>query len=136
MPTKKMHISFNFFFKIFILHSWLCITNFSPFLLELQLLHDIVFQLFLTLKKKYCFSYKSKKNDIKISLCYSKINIFIYTHTHTHTYIYIYIFHMWLKGVWKFKELRFNLVNSQIFNFLWLLCLLSTQLNMNKKVIF
>ena len=34
-----------------------------------------------------------------------------HTHTHTHTY---YMSH---KGVRKFKGMRLNLVNSQIFNF-------------------
>ena len=35
-----------------------------------------------------------------------------------HTHIY----YMSLKGFMKFKQLRLILVNSQIFNFLWLFC--------------
>ena len=48
MPTKKMHI---------------CVTNFPPFCWPLhQLLHNTMFQFFLTLKKKKnCLSYDSKK---------------------------------------------------------------------------
>ena len=32
-----MHISFNFYFYLF-LHSWLCVTNFFPFLLDIGLI--------------------------------------------------------------------------------------------------
>ena len=57
----------------------------------------------------------TKKNCIYPSIIVSHINCrkIILKHTHTHTYIY----YMWLKGVRKFKGLRFILVNSQIFNF-------------------
>ena len=61
----------------------------------------------------------TKKNCIYPSIIVSHINCrkIILKHTHTHTHIYIYIYYMWLKGVRKFKGLRFILVNSQIFNF-------------------
>ena len=125
-----MHISCSLFFFLFYILNCVLLKIFSPFcwtwfqllLKQINLGKNAIFQI-------SCFSHKKKTvvshiNLRKIiSLCYNKINIFILLHTHViYINIYIYIYYMWIKGVRKFKGLRFILVNSQIFNFFYGFC--------------
>ena len=131
MPTKKMHITFIFYFLFLFFYILDCVLLIYFFFL-LDIASIVAWYSVSNVSHIIFFSHINlRKIILKFHYAITKY-IFILLHTHTHT-----LYYMWLKGVRKFKGLRFILVNSQIFNFLWFLCqLLLKQLNMSKNVIF
>ena len=123
-----MHITFIFFFFLFFYILDCVLRIYSFFLLDIA---SIVAWYSVSIVSHIIFFSHINLRKIILKFHYAITKyIFILLHTHT-------LYYMWLKGVGKFKGLRFILVNSQIFNFLWFLCqLLLKQLNMSKNVIF